>query len=137
MAKIKIVKEEWLKAIAARCGMEMLVATDLKIHRHTVAKYRKLIPWIDRAFLDQRFLVCDLSEYNLHKRAADDPKVAMYLLDRLGKDRGYGKELKIETTDKPGVMHLHFPDDGRDKPDPSNPVKPTEPPTEPPPIGES
>ncbi len=49
-----------------------------------------------------------------------DFRAVKFVLETLGKGRGFGKEIKIESDDKPGVMHLYFPDNGRGNPDPSN-----------------
>ena len=49
-----------------------------------------------------------------------DFRAVKFVLETLGRGRGFGKEIKIETDDKPGVLHMYFPDDGRDKPDPLN-----------------
>lgn len=37
-----------------------------------------------------------------------------FVLQTWGRSRGFGKELKIETNQPTGVIHLHLPDDGRD-----------------------
>ena len=55
-----------------------------------------------------------------------DFRAIKFVLETLGRGRGFGKEIKIETDDKPGVLHMYFPDDGRDKPDPFNlPAEPS------------
>ena len=138
MSKITINKEEWLAAIADCCGMVTLVADRLKISRITLAKYRDTTPWVDKAFKDSAFRCTDLAEKCLLDEIPKNWKAAAWYLERKAKERGYGKELKIESDDKPGVMHLYFPDDGRDKPDPSNPepTEPTEPAEQPKPTDE-
>ena len=63
----------------------------------------------------------DLAQSKLRPALEEgDFRAVKFVLETLGRGRGFGKEIKIETDDKPGVMHLYFPDDGRDKPDPLN-----------------
>ncbi len=133
MAKFKIVKEEWLKAIADNGGMVTFVAAALGVHRHTVRKYRELIPWIAKAFKEAEEACKDQAEKAIKSEIEQGNwKASAWYLERKGKDRGFGKEVKIDSNEKPGVMHIYLPDDGRDKPDPSNPepTKPTEQPTD-------
>ena len=40
-------------------------------------------------------------------------KAVIFVLQSWGRSRGFGKEIKIESDEKPGVIHMHFPDDGR------------------------
>ena len=125
MTKFKIVKEEWLAAIAACGGMVTFVAAMLGVHRHTVRKYRDSITWIGKAFKEAEEACKDKAEKAIQSEIeGGNWKASAWYLERKGKDRGFGKELKIETDEKPGVIHMHFPDDGRSGPDPLNDIPP-------------
>lgn len=121
VTRIKIVKEEWLKAISDHGGMVTFVAQALGVHRHTVRKYKLQIPWIAKAFAEAEEVCKDYAEKTIKDEVRGNWKAAAWYLGTKGKDRGYGKEIKIESDDKPGVIHMHFPDDGRSGPDPNNP----------------
>ncbi len=63
----------------------------------------------------------DLAQSKLRPAIEEgDFRAVKFVLETLGKGRGFGKEIKIESDDKPGVLHLYLPDDGRDKPDTLN-----------------
>lgn len=129
MAKFKIVKEEWLKAIAECGGMVTFVAAMLGVHRHTVRKYKNEVPWIGKAFKEAEESMKDSAEKSILIQISEGNwKASAWYLERKGKDRGFGKEIKIESDEKPGVIHMHFPDDGRSGPDPLNAIADTPPP---------
>jgi len=44
-----------------------------------------------------------------------------FVLETWGKSRGFTKMIQVDSKDEPrGVIHMHFPDDGRSGPDPSD-----------------
>jgi hypothetical protein len=108
-------KEAWLKAISEAGGMVTIVAQKLDLDRKTVAKYRDSIEWIKEAFDEADFKTTDLAQMCLQKKVSENWKAAAWWLERKGKDRGFGREVKfegkIETT---GQVVLYFPDDGRE-----------------------
>lgn len=121
MAKIQIDKEKWLEAIKLAGGLVTIVAERLGVHRITVAKYRDTVPWIKRAFEDEEWRTTDLAQKNIQEEVRTNWKAAAWWLQCKAKDRGFGKEIKVENTEPLGVLHLHMPDDGRDpttKPEP-------------------
>ncbi len=52
---------------------------------------------------------------------AGEPWALKFLLSTWGRGRGFSKTVVVESESPKGVLHFYFPDDGRDKPDPSNP----------------
>ncbi|AMV31320.1 hypothetical protein VN12_04330 [Pirellula sp. SH-Sr6A] len=115
--KMEIDKEKWLKAIKDQGGMVTFVAKQLGISRNTVAKYRDEIDWVKEAFEDVEAETLDHANKTIQAAVKEDYKAAAWYLDRKGKDRGFGKEVKVDANvSQQAVIHLHLPDDGREDP---------------------
>jgi hypothetical protein len=114
-----IKKEEWLKAVRDNAGIIGGIAATLKLDRTTVFRKAQAEPWLKEAIFEATESTLDLAELSM--RAAiecGNMKAIMWFLERKGRDRGYGKELKIETdsASKPNVV-IYIPDNGRKRQD--------------------
>jgi hypothetical protein len=113
--KLKIDKEAWLEAIQETGGMVTLMAPKLGISRQTIARFRDEVEWIKQAFEDVEEQTLDIANRCIQKAVVDDPKTAQWYLDRKGKQRGFGKEVKVDATmTQKAVFHIYLPDDGRE-----------------------
>ncbi len=116
-------REAWLAAIENNAAMVTFIAEELGINRKTVAKYRDELDWIREAFDDVTARTLDQAEVCVQQAARDDPKVAGWYLDRKGRDRGYGKEVKVKSESQARLI-IKLPDNHRRLP--STPLPPTE-----------
>lgn len=138
--RIDITRDEWRAAIAKGFGQNHLVADELKVHRHTVERYKDKYPWLKKLFQEYLENAIPNAVATILKNI-DNPKVAMWFLDRQARHLGYGNHTKVEkeNDDKPKVV-LHYIDDGRnpygpgeEPPDPNEEPKPSDqPPSTPP-----
>jgi hypothetical protein len=116
-------KERWLLAITKHGGMVTLIAKELGINRQTVAKYRKTCDWVREAFDEVEAKSLDDAEQTIQKAIKTSAKVAGWYLDRKGRDRGYGKEVRVKT-EMTGRLIIKLPDNNRRLP--GTPRPPTE-----------
>jgi hypothetical protein len=80
----------------------------------TVAKYRDAIPWIKEAFDDHRCRFNELAKKTMHKFIGTDWKAAAWWLERMCKDEGFGKEIKVDAdVTQRGRVIIMLPDNGR------------------------
>jgi len=115
--KKNITLEQWKKAINDSCGIVGLVALALGVSRHTVARHRDQDSAIKELFVEAETLAKDRAELNVNMAlVAADLKVSMWYLERKAKDRGYGKELKVETDSMQANVQIVLPDNGRTRP---------------------
>lgn len=74
------------------------------------------------ALNESREQLVDLAQSKLGDAVREGAAWAVkFTLETWGRDRGFTRTVQVESDAPAGVMHLYFPDDGRDKPDPSNP----------------
>ena len=116
-------REAWLAAIEKNAAMVTFIAEDLGINRKTVAKYRDELDWIKEAFESVTARTLDQAEVCVQKAARTNPKVAGWYLDRKGRDRGYGKEVKVKSEMQARLI-IKLPDNNRRLP--STPLPPAE-----------
>lgn len=122
--RLNITNAQWLAAIEKGLGQDYLVAAELKIHRHTVQRKREKHEWLQKAFDDYRANNAPRAEATI-LRNLDNPKVAMWYLDRKGKHLGYGTNVKVESDNRNDIQYVfHYTEDGR------NPYAPGETPPE-------
>ena len=112
--KMKIDKEAWLQAIRETGGMVTLMAPLLGIHRETIAKYRDEVDWIKQAFADIEEETLDTANRCMQVAVKENYKAAAWYLERKGKHRGFGKEIKVDAkVTQKAVFHIHLPNNGR------------------------
>lgn len=116
-------KERWLNAIAKNAGMVTAIAKELGVNRKTVAKYRKEVEWVGDAFDEVEAKALDDAEQTIQKAIRINAKVAGWYLDRKGRDRGYGKEVKVKSEMQARLI-IKLPDNNRRLP--STPPPPAE-----------
>lgn len=115
-----LTREQWLEAIEKAGGVTEGIAKILGIHRTTVWRCAKSEDWIAEAIEEQQKVCIDLALQNVRSALEDgDMKTTRWYLERKGKDLGFGRELKVDTTvEQRAKVTLYFPDDGREaKPD--------------------
>ena len=105
-------KERWLSAIAKNAGMVTAIAKELGVNRKTVAKYRNEVEWVADAFDEIEAKTLDEAEQTIQKAIRTNAKVAGWYLDRKGRDRGYGKEVRVKT-EMTGRLIIKLPDNNR------------------------
>jgi hypothetical protein len=131
--KITITKPQWREAIEKGFGQNHLVADELKIHRHTVERYKDKHEWL-RGMFDEYLQTAVPNAVATILKNIDNPKIAMWFLDRQARHLGYGAHTKVEkeNDEKPRVV-LHYIDDGRNPygpgEEPTDEPKPTDKPT--------
>ncbi len=124
---MKITRRQLLLAIRKTGGNLSAVARLYGMTRQGVAKRVNASPSLKRAMGSVVESTLDVAEEGL-KAAIEkqSPWAIKFFLATRGRARGYAKTLSVETDEKPGIIHMYFPDDGRDKPDTLNvPALPT------------
>ncbi len=125
---MKITTRQLLLAIRKTGGNLSAVARSYGMTRQGVAKRANASPLLKKALHSAVEDTLDCAEEGLRLAIKkQSPWAIKFFLSTRGVSRGYTKHLTVETDEKPGVIHMHFPDDGRNGPDPNNP--PIEPPT--------
>jgi hypothetical protein len=115
--KTKVDRDEWKRVISQAGGVVTIVAQKLGISRQTVLRVRNNVPWIQEAFQQATAIATDMAEtVILEELRNGNPKVAMWFLERKAKDRGYGREMKIESESKLANITVYIPDNGRSQP---------------------
>lgn len=118
---MKISKRQILEEIRSTGGNLSVVAKKYGMSRQGIAKRVEASQVLKAAIKSAGEELLDLAEDGLRIAVQERcPWAIRFALSTLGRDRGYAKTVNIEANDKPGVMHLYFPDDGRDRPDPLN-----------------
>ena len=119
---MKVTKTEVIEALRNLDGIVSEVAKSLKVTPEAIRLRIKKYPELQAAQNEARETLVDRAESQLRKAVDNGAAWATkFVLETWGKSRGFTKRIQVESGEEPrGVMHLHFPDDGRDKPDPSN-----------------
>jgi hypothetical protein len=119
---MKIEKGQLLHEIRIAGGNLSAIARKFGMTRQAISKRVASSEVLKAALIESTDELLDCAEEGLRLAVAQqDPWAIKFILSTRGANRGYSKTVKVETDEKPGVMHLYFPDDGRDKPDSSNP----------------
>lgn len=108
-------KKQWIEAIHGSCGIVALVAAKLGVTRKTVWRWKVKHEWVRDAFHEAEETALDKAETVIQAAIeSGNPKIAAWLLERKGKPRGFGKELKIETDPSQQETYVVvLPDNGR------------------------
>ena len=95
--KPKLTKAQLKVAIRASRGIVTEVARRLGVDRRTIYKYLKKFPDLQEALDDEREVVLDIAEASLFNKAIGegDTKCLMFLLESLGRSRGYSRRHEI------------------------------------------
>ena len=118
---MKVSRKELLAAIQNKEGSILEIAAKFKITPRGLRKRIQENPDLKAAQAESRERLVDIAESRLGDSVRRGEAWAVkFTLETWGKHRGFGKEIKIETDEKPGVIHMYFPDDGRSGPDPLN-----------------
>lgn len=109
-------KQEWLAAVAGSGGVVEEIAKRLGVTSRAVTKRKKEHPDFAEAVEEEANVVLGTAESELVKAIKKgNLKAIMWFLDRKGKERGYGKQLKVDgSLEQNGRIVLHLPDDGRE-----------------------
>jgi len=80
-------------------------------------------PDLQLAQAEEREKLLDTAQSKLGDAVKNGDACAVkFILETWGKSRGFTKMMQVEAKDEPrGVIHMHFPDDGRSGPDPLDP----------------
>ena len=111
----KITNAQWEKAIREAGGIVALIAAILGVNRKAVSSKLKNNEWA-RDVMDETLQETgDLAESCIHAAMkGGNTKVAMWYLERKHKDRGFGKEIKVDSNaDKATNVTIVLPDNGR------------------------
>lgn len=85
------------EALDSSKGMIYLTAARLGCVKSTVHNYINLYPELRDCVDSHRGKLVDIAESKLYEKVCDgDWNAIRFVLDRLGKDRGYGEEVKVE-----------------------------------------
>lgn len=80
-------------------GMIYLAAMRLQCSRKTVHNYINKYPEVQECLSGHRGILIDMAEYSLVDKVKDgDWNAIKYVLDRLGKSRGFGDEIAVDLT---------------------------------------
>lgn len=97
----KRTSREVIEAIHGTSGVKLLIARNLRVHRHTVDEYLKIYPTAQKAFDDECEKIGDFAISNIAKAILDgNLKVSMWYAETKLQDRGFAK--RIENTGKGG-----------------------------------
>jgi hypothetical protein len=124
---MKIVKKELLFQLQ-NCDGVTEIAKKFGITPRGLRKRIQENPDLQEAQAEGRERLIDTAQSKLGDAVRNgDAWAVKFVLETWGKSRGFTKMVQVESKDEPlGVMHLYFPDDGRDKPDPFNlPAEPS------------
>lgn len=106
-------KDRWLAAIEKHGGMVTFVAAELGINRKTVARCRDEVEWVKDAFDRVTDELGDMAEKCIRGSIAKgNAKIAAWYLERKHKERGYGRELKVNKETRAKLI-IKLPDNGR------------------------
>lgn len=108
-------REEIVKIVYEESGVLGSIALRLGVSRQTMATVRDENEWLKEAFLDAVEQALDSAEKTVLDAIKTTPKDAQWYLERKGKDRGYGRELKVDANmTQKAVFHIYLPDNGRE-----------------------
>ena len=124
---MKVSRKALIETLRKCDGIASQTANALGISPQAVRKRIRTDKVLQAIADEAKESLIDLAQSKLRPALDEgDFRAIKFVLETLGRGRGFGKEIKIETDDKPGVLHMYFPDDGRDKPDPFNlPAEPS------------
>lgn len=95
--------KEIIEALKATRGMQTLAADRLGVSRKTLYAYRQRWPEIDEEIETWRQRRVDTAEIALDKAVMSGESWAVtFILNCLGRDRGYGNQSKVELTGAEG-----------------------------------
>ena len=118
---MKVSKRQILEEIRSSGGNLSLVAMKYGMSRQGIVKRVEASQVLKAAIKSAGEELLDLAEEGLRIAVQERcPWAIRFALSTLGRDRGYAKTVNVESDAPLGVIHMHFPDDGRDKPDPLN-----------------
>lgn len=99
----KVTKERVIEALIETRGMQTLAADKLGVNRRTMHNYCKLWPEAGEAVDEWRERRLDRAESKLDDLVeAGELQAIVFLLNCLGKKRGYGNQSKLEVTGADG-----------------------------------
>lgn len=91
------------EALRGTRGIKSVAAERLGCSWDTVHSYINRYPTVARVFREEREAIVDTAEAKLLQKLREDADWAIkYVLDRLGRDRGYGETLRQELLGKGG-----------------------------------
>lgn len=104
-------KEDVLRAVGETFGTIYLAASRLGVTGDTVTNYAKRWPEVAAAIVHERGKQVDTAEVVMFRAlTCDDPSMAMaaakFILERLGKDRGYSEKHQLELTGRAEVTEV-------------------------------
>ena len=119
---MKIPKKELLNELQNGNGVVVEIAKKFGITPRGLRKRIHENPDLQAAHTEAKERLIDIAQSKLGEAVKNgDAWAVKFVLETWGKSRGFTKTAQAEPNDQPrGIIHLHFPDDGRDKPDPSN-----------------
>lgn len=91
-------KETVLAAVADTFGLVFLIAQRLEVTQKTVLNYAERWPEVGQAIAQKRGEMIDAAEAVLFRAVVQkgDVEAAKWLLQRLGKDRGYTERVELD-----------------------------------------
>jgi hypothetical protein len=111
----KIANAQWEKAIREAGGIVQIISAILGVNRKTVQSKLKNNEWAREVMEETLQETGDLAESCIHAAMkGGNTKVAMWYLERKHKDRGFGKEIKVDSNaEKVTNVSIVLPDNGR------------------------
>jgi len=103
----KISRKKLLEAIEKCSGIKVLVAKKLGVNRSTVERYAAEDEDVRAAFDQENESLVDIAEAVIRKKMQDGSlPAAMFVADRKGRHRGWGKEPPPQqlANDKPNIV---------------------------------
>ena len=93
MGKTKRTKEQIIQAIQGSRGIKTHISARLKICRQTLDKYIRQWPEVAEAYEIEEGALLDSAESTLYRLAIEEgsEKSLLFLLERKGRSRGYGR----------------------------------------------
>ena len=99
----KVTKEKVIEALIETRGLQTLAADKLGVSRKTIWNYRQMWPEVDEAVQDWQERRLDRAESKLDDLVeAGELQAIVFILNCLGKRRGYGNQSKLEVTGADG-----------------------------------
>ncbi len=90
--------EEFIKAIPGSGGIITTIARRVGCNWDTAKKYINLMPEVNQAYENERESMLDIAEETLlNSIKGGDTADAKWVLTKLGKHRGYGDVVKVDT----------------------------------------
>lgn len=100
-------REAFVKAIEGSRGIKTTIAARMGCSRQTVDNALERWPELRAALKDERESIVDLAENKLLKAVAnDDMRAVLFVLETLGKDRGWSKRTEVTGADGGALFGL-------------------------------